>query len=203
MVTGLWYTHDPNSCSLSWFCRWKEHPCPLSPDFGLWRMLEAPEWGLASFLDLDMVGGLWYTHNLNVVPLSWFWSSKEYLSPLSTDLVLLRMMEVPDYGLVFWTQLGYGFWSLIHPHSEFWLSLLILKVQRTTMSFKTCFGDLGEVVASTQDPNQDKGYGCSLHFQNQDRELKFGILVYQRPVTSPNQDQDANPQSGPSSMTKL
>ena len=136
MVTGLWYTHDPNSCSLSWFCRWKEHPCPLSPDFGLWRMLEAPEWGLASSLDLDMVGGLWYTHNLNVVPLSWFWSSKEYLSPLSTDLVLLRMMEVPDYGLVFWTKLGYGFWSLIDPHSEFWLSLLILKVKRTTMSFK-------------------------------------------------------------------
>ena len=28
-----------------------------------------------------------------------------------------------------------------------------------------------------------KGHGCSLHFQNQDREPKFGICVYQRPVT--------------------
>merc|ERR1711954_45240 len=28
-----------------------------------------------------------------------------------------------------------------------------------------------------------KGHGCSLHFQNQDREPKFGICVYQRPLT--------------------
>ena len=28
-----------------------------------------------------------------------------------------------------------------------------------------------------------KGYGCSLHLQNQDREPKFGSWVYQRPVT--------------------
>ena len=28
-----------------------------------------------------------------------------------------------------------------------------------------------------------KGHGCSLHLQNQDREPKFGIWEYQRPVT--------------------
>ena len=28
-----------------------------------------------------------------------------------------------------------------------------------------------------------KGHGCSLHLQNQDREPKFGLCVYQRPVT--------------------
>merc|ERR1711954_279694 len=28
-----------------------------------------------------------------------------------------------------------------------------------------------------------KGHGCSLHLRNQDREPKFGIWVYQRPVT--------------------
>ena len=28
-----------------------------------------------------------------------------------------------------------------------------------------------------------KGHRCSLHLQNQDREPKFGIYVYQRPVT--------------------
>ena len=27
----------------------KEHPCPSSPDLGLWRMLEVSEWGLASW----------------------------------------------------------------------------------------------------------------------------------------------------------
>merc|ERR1711942_556878 len=31
-----------------------------------------------------------------------------------------------------------------------------------------------------------KGHGCSLHLQNQDREPKFGICVYQRPVTISN-----------------
>ena len=49
MVTGLWYTHIPNFGSLSWFWRCKEHPCPLSPHSGLWRMLEVPDWGLASW----------------------------------------------------------------------------------------------------------------------------------------------------------
>merc|ERR1711954_554526 len=28
-----------------------------------------------------------------------------------------------------------------------------------------------------------KGHGCSLHLHNQEREPKFGIWVYQRPVT--------------------
>ena len=86
MVIGLWYTHIPNFGSLSWFWRCKEHPCPLSPDLGLWRMLEVPDWGLAS-----------------------------------------------------WSWLGYGHWSLIYPCSEFWLSILILKVQRTSLSFKCWF----------------------------------------------------------------
>ena len=48
MVTGLWHTHGPNFGSLSWFWRCIEHPCPLSPHLGLWRMLEVPDWGLAS-----------------------------------------------------------------------------------------------------------------------------------------------------------
>ena len=87
MVTSLLYTHVPNFSSLSWFWRWKEHPCPLSPYLGLWRTLEVPDLGLAS----------WY----------WF---------------------------------GYIQWSLVHPYSEFWLSSFILKVQRTSMSFKSSFG---------------------------------------------------------------
>ena len=47
-VTGLWNTHVPNFGSLSWFWRCKEHPCPLSPHLGLWRMLEVPDWDLES-----------------------------------------------------------------------------------------------------------------------------------------------------------
>ena len=49
MVTGLWYTHDSNFGSILWFWRCKEHPCPLSPHFGLWRSLEVPDLGLASW----------------------------------------------------------------------------------------------------------------------------------------------------------
>ena len=95
MVTGHWYTNDPNFGALSWFWRWKEHPCPLSPDLGLWRMLEVTDWGLAS----------------------WYWY-------------------------------GYGHWSLVQPYSEFWLSSLILKVQRTSMSFKSWFGALEDAGGS-------------------------------------------------------
>ena len=46
-----------------------------------------------------------------------------------------RTLEVPDWRLAFWYGFGYGHWSLIHPWSEFWLPILILKVQRTSMSF--------------------------------------------------------------------
>ena len=53
MVTVLWYTHDPNFGSLSWVWRCKEHQCPLSPHLGLWRVLEVPDWGLASLSWLE------------------------------------------------------------------------------------------------------------------------------------------------------
>ena len=89
MINGLWYIKDPNFGSLSWFWRCKEHPCPLSPHLGLWRMLEVPDWGLVSW--------------------SWF---------------------------------GYGYWSLIYLWSENKLSILILKVQITSISFKFWFGAL-------------------------------------------------------------
>ena len=94
-IWSFFYTHDPNFGSLSWFWRCKEHPCPLSPHLGLWRMLEVPDWGLASW--------------------SWF---------------------------------GYGHWSLIYPWSKFWLSILILKVQRTSISFKSSFGALEDTGGS-------------------------------------------------------
>ena len=49
MISGLWYTHVSKFGSLSWIWRCKEHPCHLSPDLGTLRMLEVPDWGLASW----------------------------------------------------------------------------------------------------------------------------------------------------------
>ena len=48
----------PTFGSLSWFWRCREHPHPLSPHLGLWRMLEVPDWGLASLLSFGY--GQWF-----------------------------------------------------------------------------------------------------------------------------------------------
>ena len=95
MVTGLCFIHIPKFGSLSWFQRFKEHSCPISPHLGFWRKLEIPDGGLASW--------------------SWF---------------------------------GSGWWSLIHLYSKFWLSFLILKMQRTSMSFKSWYGALEDAGGS-------------------------------------------------------
>ena len=58
------------------------------------------------------------------------------------------MLGVPDWSLASWSWFGYGHWSLIHPWSKFWLSILILKVQRTSMSFKSSFGALEDAGGS-------------------------------------------------------
>ena len=89
MVTGLWYTYIPNFGPLSWFWRCKEHPCPLSPYLGLWRMLEVPDWGLASWSEfglfeepcLDLPWSFDYTQiseSSDTVSLEWvhFWIIK-------------------------------------------------------------------------------------------------------------------------------
>ena len=50
--------------------------------------------------------------------------------------------------LASWSWFGYGHWSLTHPWSKFQLSILILKVQRTSMSFKSSFGALEDAGGS-------------------------------------------------------
>ena len=107
MITGLWYTHIPIFGSLSLFWRCKEHPCPFSPDFGFWRLLEVPDWGLHPNIDLDIITGLWFTHNLNFGSLSWFWRCKEHPCPLSPHLGLWRTLEVPDWGLTSCSWFGF------------------------------------------------------------------------------------------------
>ena len=49
MVTGLLIHPWLSFGSLSWFWRCKAHPCPLSPDLGLWWGLEATERGFTSW----------------------------------------------------------------------------------------------------------------------------------------------------------
>ena len=58
------------------------------------------------------------------------------------------MLKVPDCAFTSWYWFGYGHWSLVHPYAKFWLSILILKVQRTSMSFKSSFGALEDAGGS-------------------------------------------------------
>ena len=95
-----------------------------------------------------MFTGLWYTNDLNFGSLSWFRRRKEHPWPLRSDLGLWRTLEGFDLGLASWSRFEYGHWSLTHPWSEFWLSILILKVQRTSMSFKSWFGTLEDAGGS-------------------------------------------------------
>ena len=68
-------------------------------------------------LDFDMVDGLWYIHDPNFGSLSWIWSFKEHLCPLSCDYGLWRIIEVPDWGLTFWFWFWHGNLSMVHPCS--------------------------------------------------------------------------------------
>ena len=120
---------------------------------GRWRFLTGV-WHL--YLDLDIVTGLWYTYDPNLGSLSQFWRCKEHPHHLSPDLGLWRTLEVPDLGFLSLSWFGYSHWSLIQPWYKFWLCILILKVQRTFMSFKSSFRALEDA-------------GCSW--------LGFGILI--------------------------
>ena len=129
VVTVLWYTHIPNSGSLSWFCRCKAISCLLSPDLELWRMLEAGVWHL--HLNLEMVTCLWVwcTLVLNLGSLSSFWRCKEHLCPLKSWLGALE-----DAGGS-WLGLGIIFliwiWLLIFDTPMYWILALYLDFEGT------------------------------------------------------------------------
>ena len=95
-----------------------------------------------------MVTGLWYLYNPNTGSLSLFWRCKDHTCPLSTDLGLWRMLVVPDWCLGPWSWFKHDHWSLIHPCSKFWIYILIWKVQRKSMSFKSWFGALEDAGGS-------------------------------------------------------
>ena len=98
--------------------------------------------------DLDMVTCFLYTHDPNFDSLSWFWRCKEHPCPSSPHLGLWRTLEVLYLGFESWCLSGYGHSSLIHLWSKFWLSIFILKVQRTSMNFKSPFGALEDAWGS-------------------------------------------------------
>ena len=115
-------------------------------DFGgCWNFL-TEVWHIDLYL--DMASWLWCTHVPNFDLLSWLWRCKEHPYPQSFHMGLWRILEVLDYDLVSWSWFGYGPWSLLQPWSKFWPSILILKVQRTSMSFKSSFGALEDAGGS-------------------------------------------------------
>ena len=117
-------------------------PRPSSPTLrfgGCWSFLTGG-WHIDHYLGI--ASGLWYTNIPNFDPLSWFLRCKEHCCPLNPDKGFLRMLDVPDWGLAYWSWYGYGHEALKHQWSKFWVSVLIFKVQRTSMSFKSSFGPL-------------------------------------------------------------
>ena len=99
-------------------------------------------------LDLDMVTYLNYTCVTNLGSLSGFLRFKLHQCPLSPRLGIWRRLMIPDLGFASWSWFEYGHWSWTHPWSKFWLSILILKVQRTSMSFNSSFGALEDAGGS-------------------------------------------------------
>ena len=86
---------------------------------GCWRFLTGV-WHLD--LDLDMVTGHCYTHDLNFGFFSWFWRCEEHRFPSSPNLGFWRMQNVSDWGLVSLSWFGYCHWSFTHPCLKFGLS---------------------------------------------------------------------------------
>ena len=184
-MVGSLIHHSSKCFCPNWFCRCKEHPYLLSQNWGFCRISEVPDWVLTS-IDFNMVTvlhyiyaqnfnssscfwrsrkyqghlsplSLWYTNVSNFVFQSWFWRWKFHTCPWSPYLGLWRMLEAPEWGLLPLSWFGYGYWSLIHSYSELWLSILILKEQRKSTSFKSWFWALEDAEV----PNWFLVHPCS------------------------------------------
>ena len=112
MVTGLWYTHVPNSGSIL-----------------ILKVQRISRNQLSGFLFGSKICYLmWSTFK------SWFWALMEAWGSW--------------WGFYTWFLFWYGHWSLIRPYFEDCLSIFILKVQRTSMSFKSSFQALEDAGGS-------------------------------------------------------
>ena len=102
-------------------------------------MLEVPDRGFSSWSWFEY--GHWSLRHpwSKFWSISLFWKCKELLCPSSPALGLWMMLEVPDLSLTFWSSFGFGHWCLIRYYAKFPLFILIMKVQRKFMSFRSWF----------------------------------------------------------------
>ena len=148
MVTGNWFTQASNLGSI----------LILKVQ---WTSMSIKSW----FWALEDAGGSW--RGFCILILIWIWSLV-FGTPIIQIFALyldfegaknIHVLQVLIWGfggcwrfltgiLESWSWFGYGHWSLIHPCYEFWLSSLILKVQRISMSFKSWFGALEDAGGS-------------------------------------------------------
>ena len=125
MATDLWYTYIPIFGPLSCFRRCKKHPCPLGPDLGLWRTLEIPDWGFASWSWLGYGNWsliyLYYKFQLS------FLNLKVQRTSMSFKFWFWALEDAEGSSMGFWVLIffGHGHWSLKHSCSKFWLSIFI------------------------------------------------------------------------------
>ena len=119
MVIGLWYNNGINFGSLSWFWRCKEHPCPLSPHLGLWRMLDVPDWGFASWSSFSY--GQWSL----IQPWSKFWLSILIFEVQRTSS-LGAFEDTQGSWLGFWILILSWIWSLVFKTTFFQILALYL-----------------------------------------------------------------------------
>ena len=113
------------------------------------RMLEVPDWGLESWSWFGYDHWSLIYQYSKCLLISWFWRCKEHTCPLSPSMGLWRKLEVPEWGLTSFSWFVNNCWSLVHTCSNFGLTILILKMQRTYISFKSWFGafeNIGYIV---------------------------------------------------------
>ena len=75
----------------------------------------------------------------------------EYTKNIHVLQILIKDLdneEGSSLGFGTWSWFWYGHLSSIHPFSEFWFSILLLKVKRTSMYLKSWFGAFGDTGGS-------------------------------------------------------
>ena len=111
-------------------------------------MLQFPDWGLAS------VSWFIYCQLSLIHHCSEYWLSILIFNVQRTSMSFKFCFGALEdtwgswLGFVSGSWFGYGYWSLKHQCSKFWIPFLILKVQRTSMSFKFWFGDCEDTGGS-------------------------------------------------------
>ena len=100
-------------------------------------MLEVPGCGLGTWSWYGY--GYWSLniHDPNFVPLSRFWRCKEYQCPLSPDLELWLMLEVPGWSLVSWSWFAYGLYLHIEGAKKIYDFQMRIWIFRGCWSFLT------------------------------------------------------------------